>query len=117
MSNTYLPYPSQHEDEYNKIMKDVCAALYDEFRLKFTDQRIPYAITVITLKVMAEHLGQQAKINGGNAKLELHKFGEMAVVNRESDDGEKSGNLVPMFIPGETFKMAVKDDADTEKTV
>ena len=87
-----------------------------EFGIWIHDEKAPFTISVVFLEEVARVLATEAKVNG-DVSAEIAKFMTMSIVNRESENGEKEGNLVPKIEAGPTFKQMVKNDDQTEQQV
>ena len=86
----------------------------DEFGIMLHDLEGIYTITTVFLEEMVRVLANAAEKNGGEARIILHTFGTFGVKYRQSDDGEKAGNLTAYSEAGPDFKQAIKNDGLTE---
>lgn len=110
--------PLTFSDKNRKVLTEICnnaaQVLREENGIDMDESECIYTIVVEFLKSAATVLANEAKNNNGKAEIEIHKFMKMGVSMRESDDAEKGGNMVPTLTPGESFKMAIKNDGFTE---
>jgi hypothetical protein len=109
-----LEYPEKAKKMLNEIDNNASEVLRDEYGIDIEDTKAIYTIAVKFLESAANVLGAEARANKGKAEVEIHKFMKMGVSIRENEDAEKAGNLVPTLTPGESFKMAIKNDDYTE---
>jgi len=54
--------------------------------------------------------------NGGEGSISFRQLIDVNISNRESDDGEKDGNMMISFVAGPQAKLIAKQDEATEGT-
>ena len=71
-------------------------------------------ISIIFFEEVFRELGNQARNNGGEAKISIHQLMTIGVDLREEEDAEKNGNRNISVVLGPIPKQLVKNDALTE---
>lgn len=119
MSHAYRP--RQPLKEYREIIEsissDAMQRILVENKLDVADQSVVYTVAMAFLECAAEKLHElcEANPNAKGVKIQMDSVLELGCTVVESETGEKAGNLVPYIVPGETFKLGVKNDVSTEE--
>jgi len=76
--------------------------------------RIIKDIMAAGLEQLIVNTKRLANENGGEANVLFSNLLEVSITNRESDEGDKDGNLMVAFTPGPQAKLLAKSDDATE---
>lgn len=111
--------PRRINEESKAVLNIACKNALDrlassDFGIQIHEPLVAYTITTVFLEEVARELGNAARSSGGEAKVDLHGFMTIAVSNRETDEAEKEGNLVPVLTAGPACKLKIKNDQATE---
>ena len=109
MTYSPIPYENGCEKELQKISENTLQMLRVEHGLDIKNATAAYTVTTAFLTQIAEYLH-----NHNNKKIEIGSLISFSTMNRESDSGEKAGNIVVVVELGEQFKLGCKDDGSTE---
>jgi len=112
-SSTFLMYlvdesnPEDYEQIYQKIS--------NEYQLNIVQPEVASTVVLVWLEEFAKHLAAETEANGNKpVEVVLDSIMTIGTTIRESEEGEKEGNLVPFVTLGEVFKLGAKNDVSTE---
>jgi len=104
----------------NEVMEQIGNAAFKVLQTKGIELPKDHAPRIIK-DIMAAGLEQLvlqtkklANENGGEANVLFSNLIEVSITNRESDEGDKDGNLMVAFTPGPQAKLLAKSDDATE---
>lgn len=106
--------------ESAKFLEKVDSAAYErlksnECNLDIGLPNVAYTTTIVYLEELSRQLKEEVEATGRPIAVSLGSLMTISIDNRESDTGEKAGNLVPTVELGEMFKLGIKNDASTEE--
>lgn len=118
MISTYQP--RHFSEETAKILGIICKNSLNrlkssEFGIDIIEPEVAYTIATVFFEEAFRELANEAHRNGGEARLKIYELMTIGVDLRESDNGEKSGNMNIIMIPGAICKQLIKDDGFTEQ--
>ena len=104
----------ENEKEILKIAEATAAYLEAEHNIIFSHANAIPTFAYAFLRQAIEHINQN-KAAGTDYSLNIMQLLDLGVSYRENDEAEKEGNYTPYAIPGQEFKLLVKNDDDTEE--
>lgn len=103
-----------NEKEVLKIAERAQKLLKEQFGVDVTSvsgiPTITYAFISSAMSFVNERKSQD-----GEYKLNIMELFDLGVSYRAAEEGEKDGNFTPFMIPGQEFKLLIKDDSSTEE--
>jgi hypothetical protein len=104
----------ENEKEIKKISERAQTLLLEQFGIDVTNSEgIPTIAYAFFSSAMA--FVNERKAPGTDYSVNLMQLFEIGINHRVTEDGEKEGNYVPFLVPGQEFKLMVKDDSETEQ--
>jgi len=103
----------ENQKEIAKICDRANKALISEHNINVTHAPAIATISYRFLQQAIAYLNEK-KTAGEDISINLMQLFDMGISYRENDEGEKVGNFTPFLIPGQEFKLMVKDDGVTE---
>lgn len=104
----------ENEKEIMKIAERAQKFIDEENHIVITH---PAAIPTIAYAFLRESINylNENKNAGNDITLNLMQLFDMGISFRDNEDAEKEGNYTPFLVPGQEFKLLVKNDEDTEE--
>lgn len=115
MDYTPLKFNEANEALLEEACKNAAIRLDRKNGIVIGEPDAIYAISVTFLEEVMKALSRKFNNTGSDASVEIHRFMTITLTNRESDEGEKDGNIVPVLSAGDSCKQLAKNDAETEK--
>lgn len=112
-ANAILIEVRENESEIAAISEAAAKILQSEHNIKFSNPVGLPTVVYTFLKATMQHLAQN-KTEGEDSEINLFQLLDIGISYREGEDGEKDGNFTPYAVPGQEFKLIVKDDENTE---
>jgi len=103
----------ENQKEINKICERAHKALISEHNINVTHAPAIATIAYRFLQQTIAYLNEK-KTPGEDISVNVMQLFDMGISYRENDEGEKTGNFTPYMIPGQEYKLMVKDDGETE---
>lgn len=112
--------PRQVQKESRDFVKAVDTATVahlrsKEYNLNIVQPEVASTVVLVWLEEFAKHLAAETEANGNKpVEVVLDSIMTLGTTIRDSEEGEKEGNLVPFVTLGEVFKLGAKNDTSTE---
>ena len=112
--------PRQVQKESRDFVKAVDTATVahlrsKEYNLNIVQPEVASTVVLVWLEEFAKHLASETEANGNKpVEVVLDSIMTLGTTIRDSEEGEKEGNLVPFVTLGEVFKLGAKNDTSTE---
>jgi len=103
----------QNEKEIQKIADRAQKSLEMENHITISRSEAIPTIVYVFLREAIGFLNDNKSV-GNDVAINFMQLFDMGISHREGD-GEKEGNFAPFMIPGQEFKLLVKDDNETEE--
>lgn len=79
-----------------------------------SNPKVIYEVAMSFLEGLAAECANQVNANEEAIEVNLDNFMTLRIENRQSDTGDKAGNLIPVLEAGPRLKLIVKNDGLTE---
>lgn len=112
--------PRQVQKESRDFVKAVDTATVahlrsKEYNLNIVQPEVASTVVLVWLEEFAKQLAAETESNGNKpVEVVLDSIMTLGTTIRDSEEGEKEGNLVPFVTLGEVFKLGAKNDTSTE---
>jgi uncharacterized protein (DUF2164 family) len=104
----------ENEKEIKKIAERAQKYLDSEHNIEINHAEAIPTFVYVFLREAVNFLNEK-KAAGQDVEINLMQLLHLGVSYRENEEAEKEGNYTPYALPGQEFKLLVKDDADTEE--
>lgn len=101
-------------EEIKKIAQRAQILLDEEHNINIPLPEAVPTIAYVFMKSAIMYLNEN-KEKGTDISLNLMQLMDIGITYRGNDEAEKDGNFTPSLVPGQEFKLLIKDDGDTEE--